>query len=358
MNCRSQIYIAVGLVLLWGARADAQQMAEAHTAVPQQNAAKPKAAPAASKHKVGAFDISINWRTRLEGWNWFEGNTGNSDYALGHSQLRLGIGQTRERFNWLLEAEQATILGAPNDAVVAAPQGQLGLGGTYYAANGNRRNSANMFVKQAFVQFKNLGNANLKLGRFEYFDGLELKSKDPTVATLVATRISQRLIANFGFAAVQRTFDGAQLSWNAGKDNVTLYAARPTRGVFQVDGMGELDVDVFYGAFNAPVQTAHGAGQLRVFALGYIDHRTLVLKTDNRPAAVRAADRGKIELATWGADYVHVFNTKNSGKFDVLGWGVIQTGSWGAQTQRASAFVGEFGWQPPVKTWKTWVSAG
>ena len=95
-----------------------------------------------------------------------------------------------------------------------------------------------------------------------------------------------------------------------------------------------------------------------MFGLGYIDHRTLVLKTDNRPTAVRAADLGKIEIATWGADYVHVFNTANAGKFDLLGWGVAQTGAWGNLTQRADAFVGEAGWQPPVKPLHPWLSAG
>jgi len=311
-----------------------------------------------AKHKLGPLDISINWRTRVEGWNWFEANTGNSDYALWHSLLRLGIGQSSERFDWQLEISQPTILGLPNDAVVAAPAGQLGLGGTYFAANGNESNAANAFVKQAFVQFKQLGPSSFKLGRFEYFDGLEIKSTDPTVATVVQTRIAHRLISNFGFTAVQRTFDGAQLSWYLGQNNVTFFAARPTRGIFQTDGMGELDVDVYYGALNMPFKSSHGAGQLRVFSLGYVDHRTTVLKTDNRPQAVRAGDFGKIEIATTGADYVQVLNTASAGKFDFLVWGVVQTGSWGALTQRAGAFVGEFGWQPPANSWKPWISAG
>ena len=37
------------------------------------------------------------------------------------------------------------------------PQGQLGLGGNYYAANNNHTNVANGFIKQAFVNFKHLG---------------------------------------------------------------------------------------------------------------------------------------------------------------------------------------------------------
>ena len=107
--------------------------------------------------------------------------------------------------------------------------------------------------------------------------------------------------------------------------------------------MDELDVDTYYGAYTRSVTAGQSSGELRVFGLGYIDHRTQVLKTDNRPAPVRAADFGKIEIATWGADYVHVFNTTNSGKFHFLLWGAVQTGSWGVLTQRAGAFVGEAG---------------
>jgi alginate export protein len=314
------------------------------------------AAPA--KHKLGPLEISVNWRTRAEGWNWFQGDTGNSDYGLWNSLLRVGIGQTGERFNWFIEGEQPSILGLPNDAVVAAPQGQLGLGGTYYAANNNHTNEANGFVKQAFVDFRHLGPAALKIGRFEYFDGTEVKPSDPLLATVIQTRITSRLVSNFGFSAVQRAFDGVQMSLNSGQNNWTFVGARPTQGVFQVKGMDELDVDLYSGAYTRSISTKQNAGELRVFALGYIDHRTLVLKTDNRPQAVRAADQGKIEIATYGLDYAHVYNAENAGKFDFLLWGALQNGSWGSQTQHAAAFVGEAGWQPPVRMLKPWISAG
>ena len=330
-----------------------QELPPAQRALPEN---KDPAPP--PKHKLGPFEVSINWRTRAEGWNWFEGNTGNSDYPLWHSLLRLGIGQTGERLDWFVEGEQVSILGLPNDAVVVAPQGQLGLGGTYYAANGNQVNNTSGFLKQGFVNFKHLGPAGLKLGRFEYFDGTEVKPKDPLLTTVIQTRIAHRLISNFGFSAVQRTFDGVQISLDSGPNNFTFFGARPTEGVFQVYGMGELDVDTYYGEYTRSVATKQSAGELRVFALGYVDHRTLVLKTDNRPQAVRAADAGRIEIATYGADYAHVFNTTNAGKFDFLVWGAVQTGSWGNLTQRAGAFVGEVGWQPPVRVLEPWLSAG
>jgi len=334
-----------------------QQPPPADQAVAQKPPAKRKDPPP-TKHKIGPLEVTINWRTRVEGWNWFEGNSGNSHYPFWDSTLRVGIGQTREKFDWFIEGEQPSILGLPDDAVVAAPQGQLGLGGTYYAANHNHTNVANGFLKQAFLNFKQLGPASLKIGRFEYFDGLEVKPQDPLLATIIQTRISSRLISNFAFTVVQRTFDGVQFGVNSGANNVTFFGGRPTAGVFQVKGMDELDVDTYYGAYTRQVKTAHSAGELRVFGLGYIDHRTRVLKTDNRPAPARAADFGKIEIGNFGADYVHVFNTSRAGKFDFLVWGVFQGGAWGAQTQRASSFVGEAGWQPPVKAWKPWLSAG
>jgi hypothetical protein len=242
--------------------------------------------------------------------------------------------------------------------VVPAPQGQLGLGGSYYAANQNQTNSTGGFLKQAFVDFKHLGPANVKLGRFEFFDGAEAKPTDPYLAMIVQNRVASRLISNFAFTAVQRSFDGGEFSWNSGSNNVTLFGARPTQGVFQVNGTDELDVEIYYGSFNHSFTTTHGAGALRVFALGYVDNRQNVLKTDDRPTAVRSADHGKIELATYGANYVHVLKTQTAGKFDFLAWGALQAGSWGALTQRAGAFVGEAGWQPEVKVLNPWISLG
>lgn len=350
------VYLFAGVLLCTALMA--QESTPAQPAQPQTAVQKAKAKDSPPpNHKVGPLEVSVNWRTRAEGWYWFQAPTGNSDYGFWGSLLRVGIGQTGERFSWFIEGEQPSVLGLPNDAVIAAPQGQLGLGGTYYAANHNHTNVANGFVKQAFVNLKSLGPVGLKIGRFEYFDGTEVKPKDPMLAGIVQNRISSRLISNFGFTAVQRAFDGVQASANAGRNNLTFLAARPTQGVFQVKGMNELDVDSYYGAYTRQVGNERNAGDFRVFAIGYIDHRTTVLKTDNRPSGVRAADFGKIEIATWGADYVQVAHVQGAGDFDFLVWGALQTGSWGNLTQRAGAFVGEAGWQAPVKV-KPWVSVG
>jgi Alginate export len=323
----------------------------------QQPTPPQKTDSASIGQKLGPLDFAVSWRTRAEGWDWFKTPNGHGNYTFGDSLLRISIGQRTEHADWFLEGEQVGLVALPTKAVVPAPQGQLGLGGNYYAANSNNSNNVGGFLKQGFVNLKGY-SSNLKIGRFEYFDGNEVKPSDPTLATLIRTRIAQRLIANFTFSAVQRTFDGVQVSSKMGRDNLTVVAMRPTEGVFQVDGMGELDIDTYYSAFTMPIETPNSAGELRVFGLGYIDHRTLTLKTDNRPAAVRTADVNKIEIGTYGADYVHVFNTSTAGKFDALGWFALQNGSWGQLAQRASAFVGEAGWQPPTEILKPWISAG
>ena len=321
-------------------------------------APKPKLAPAPVQHKLGPLNISANWRLRTEAWDWFQPASGGNTYGFGHSLLRVGIGQKSENFDWFLEGAQDAIFGLPTTAIFPGRSGQLGLGGTYFAANGNGENNANGFVKQAYVGFKLPGNGKLRLGRFGFLDGAEVAPKDKSLATLVNTRITQRLIGDFGFSAVGRSFDGALLAFNAGSSNFTLLGARPTRGVYQIDGMGELNVDLFYGAYTLPIASKKSAGELRIFALGYVDERGSVLKTDNRSAPVRTADKDHIRIGTYGADYLHVFHTDKRGQFDFLLWGALQNGSWGVQNHHAEAFVGEFGWQPPVRALNPWFRAG
>ena len=109
----------------------------------------------------------------------------------------------------------------------------------------------------------------LKLGRFGFADGTEVTPKDQTLALFVNTRVAQRMIGEFNFSAIQRSFDGVRAAFDIGKSNFTLLAVRPTRGAFQVDGMGEVAVDLFYGAYTVPESHSSGSGILRLFALSY-----------------------------------------------------------------------------------------
>jgi len=309
--------------------------------------------------KIGDAVVSSSLRSRMYAWNWF-GDTSNGDYTYSGSLLRFGLTESKRAIDWQVEFAVPALVDMPTSAVMPAPFGQLGLGGSYAAANSGATNSSSIFLKQGNVRIKGLGGIagqSIKAGRMEFIDGSEVTPAHGTLAALKRDRIAQRLLANFGFSDVQRSLDGAQYVLNMPGLNVTAVAARPTEGVFQVGGWDELKINVFYGA----VTGEHGkyaATDWRVFALGYSDYRTGVVKTDNRAAAIRNADTNNINIGTYGGHIIQIVPTA-AGPVDLLFWGALQNGSWGTQTQRAGAYAAEAGWQPAVlKQIRPWIRGG
>ncbi len=311
--------------------------------------------------RIGSVTLSGTFRTRVESWNWFEGNAQNNYTYLG-SLLRFSLSQSAPRVDWRIEFAAPALLGLPDNAVVPGAQGQLGLGGSYFMANNRNTNAAMLFVKQGYVRFKGLPDGqSLTLGRMEFLDGGEVAPQNPTLAALKRDRIAQRLIGNFGFSQAGRSFDGLEYTINASnasKLNFTAFAGRPTRGVYQVDGWGELRANLLYGALTGQTPSKSSVGEWRLFGLGYSDYRDHVVKTDNRTLAARRADFEHINIGTFGGHYIHTVETR-SGTFDGLLWGALQTGSWGNLHHRAHAFLAEAGWQPAaLPRLKPWLRAG
>ena len=316
----------------------------------------PQSPPDQGKKKFPLKE-TVQVRLRLESWDWFNTSLADGNYEFFASQLRVGIGQERKKWDWQIELEQPTLLGLPDNAIAPAPQGQLGLGASYYAANHNERNTAGIFLKQAYVRFKGLGGdtaSRLRLGRFEFVDGAETAPKDATLAALKRDRIAHRLLGNFGFSHVGRSFDGVEYVRSTPAANLTLMAGRATQGVFETNGNPELDVDLIYGAYT---RTAHkkATGEWRAFVLHYHDGRG-ALKVDNRSLAARTADHANIRLTTLGGHYLDVFPL-GRGQADVLLWGAWQFGDWGVLTHSAGAGAVEVGYQPKWKL-KPWFRLG
>jgi hypothetical protein len=208
--------------------------------------------------RLGPINIGGNFRTRVEAWDWFDGDADDS-YAFSGSLLRVSLGRQQKKFDWQMEVAAPVLLGLPDRAVAPGAQGQLGLGATYFVANDRSRNAALPFVKQAFVRIKALGGNeahSLRLGRIEWVEGTEVVPQNSTLSAVKRDRIAHRLIGNFGWSHVGRSFDGVQYVYNTARNNLTLTGARPTRGVFQVDGWGDLDVGVLHGAYTRPVGAA------------------------------------------------------------------------------------------------------
>ncbi len=343
-----------GLILLsplaFISAVNAQNAASPTTSSP---AATPKPAASSKPYKIGDWTISGSLRARGEYWDWFNTPGFDDNYTFGASLLRIAAARQSKNNDITLEVAQPTLFGLPGNAVAPAPAGQLGAGGSYRAVNGGQDGS--LFIKTAAIKFKNLGSAanSLRLGRFEFDEGLEVLPKDPSLAWLKRARIADRLIGNFGFTHVQRSFDGGVFSHNDPKSNITLFLGAPTEGVFQLNGMGEVkDVYTFYGAYTKPMKSADA----RLFYIRYHDGRNLT-PVDNRSAAVRALDKGDIDINNFGANYIKTFDL-TCGKADILAWGSLQTGSWGSQSHRANALALEAGYQPKNVKWKPWFRAG
>jgi hypothetical protein len=142
---------------------------------------------------------------------------------------------------------------------------------------------------------------------------------------------------------------GTWVSWRC--------SAVPTRGVFQVDGWGWNRTGFGYGAYTHEWGQGRHAAETRFFAIEYDDWRH-VLKTDNRPLALRQADLDNIRIDTFGGHTVHAFET-GAGTFDAVLWGAVQTGRWGVENQHAGALDAEGGIQPRIlPKLKPWLRGG
>lgn len=317
--------------------------------------ADPAAPPQVKKKR--SLDLFGSWRVRQEAWDWF-GTAPEGRYTFTGSLLRFGAAYRGRRDALTVELSQPTLLNLPKDASLAPPLGQLGLGGAYRDANEGQE--ASLFVKQAFWRHRGLGGPSnsLRLGRFEFIDGTEVIPKDPSLAWLKRERIAHRLIGNFGWSHVQRSFDGGELVHNTPALNVTAFAGMPTEGVFDLDGGATLKgVKVGYASATKPLQGRRLKAEARVFALHSVDDRDDVVKTDNRPGPARAADGQPVSVTTLGAHYLGVWDT-GAGKLDGLLWGAAQFGDWGALSHRAYAFAAEAGFQPKKLPWNPWLRAG
>ena len=296
-------------------------------------------------------------RERTNATQWFAATPNAEQYGHQDSLLRLGLQQRIKHFDYLIEIGQSAELFLPSEAVSpVAAQGQLGLGGTYYASNNNDQDPAAASFRQGYLRYHFKRDTNvLRLGRFEFFEGQETAPANTTLAWLQTNRIAQRLVGNFGFSNGQRSFDGIDGKVGSNNWNVTAMAGRATQGVYNMNANPELNVDIQYLAYTRYLLQKHVL--VRGFALGYHDGRTGLTKTDNRTAAARALDHKNIRIGTYGMNATAAIPVgKNT--VDLLFWGVLQNGNWGLLDQRSGGYAVEGGYRfTGVKT-QPWLRAG
>ena len=310
--------------------------------------------------------LSASLRLRYESWDWFDPGAvanGNNDYGFFAAQSHLVFQGDPARWLGVTADVQHTLWrGLPTDANAAPPQGDLGLGAAYYGPH-HEADDSRVFVHQAFATLRDPGHpaTYLRAGRFEYLDGVEVLTGDPTLDWLKKNRLTARLVGTFGFSHVMRSFDGGTAALDRPGYNLTALAAHPRQGGFEINGGKDVSaVDIAGLTLTVKPKALGGATEGRLFYLYYGDDRSPadgVVKADNRPAPVRAADSGSIGMSQLGGHLIHRARLGRS-TADLLAWGVVQRGHWGTLDHRAWAGAVEAGVQPAGLPAKPWLRAG
>lgn len=281
---------------------------------------------------------------------------GAQHYAFYGNQLRAGLRAVFPHADLGLEVQDTRLLHLPDDASLSAPFGNLGPGATYFA-NTHDRYQGEPFLKQAHLTLR-LSGVAAEVGRFEYRDGLETLPGDATLLALKRMRIAERLVGPFGYTHVTRSFDGARLAVDRPDWNVTAQVTRPTAGGFEVSANREIGHVSLAGLAVTAKRLPHAPPtDARLFYLYYEDGRDETVKVDNRPAPVRAADKGHIAVHSFGGHAITVVDA-GPGALDGLVWGTFQDGTWGDLDHRAWAYAVEAGYQLPRLPGTPWIRAG
>ena len=305
--------------------------------------------------------FTLSERVRGEMVDWFEppadvARRGAERYAFFASQLRAGVKVILPHLQLTADVQDTRLVGLPDDATLAAPQGSLGPGAIYFG-NTHRTTQGEPFLKQGFAVVRGAG-FSLTGGRFEYRDGLETVPGDATLAIVKRTRIAERLVGPFDFTHVTRSFDGVRIAYDQPDWNATVLAVHPTHGGFEISANREISRIGLAGASATLKRLPHGPpADLRVFYLYYQDDRRGPLRADNRALEAREADHDALAIHTGGAHAITAIDA-GPGIVDLLGWAAVQGGWWGRQSHTAWAYALEAGYQLPRVPGSPWLRAG
>ncbi len=291
------------------------------------------------------------------------GHEYQNEYGFAQEFVRVGLGYHFDSgVTAYAEALSAGLFNLPTNAKAPYPQGESGIGATYYDAN-RSRDALGIFLKQAYISLDpaKFGGFGLVAGRYEFNDGTEIMPDDPGLQWLVLNRIQQRLIGSRFVLVGGRSLDGAKVTYGDATRNVTLLYGVPTQGAYLVDGNNEINgVDVAYLSFNAGPRALPGwlweRALARLFLIHYDDTRGILLP-DNQSLAQRMQSNGPVRITTLGGNFLREF-AAGPGEFDLLLWGATQFGSWGTQTQSSYSYNAEIGYHWLDGPWKPWLRGG
>jgi hypothetical protein len=297
----------------------------------------------------------ITLRNTVE--NWFQPASPNfkNSYDYFFTRSRLAIALRNPYIGAYVQAQDVHMWNLPENAIAPSPQGAMGSGATYYS-HAKSDFDHSLIIRQAYLDFPKLFLKGLsaRIGRFDYADGQEVSyKKNPKVTWLKNARLSDRMIGAFDWSSYNRSFDGAQLAYDNKDFNLYVSAAHPTQGGYENAAQKTIS-SINLGNITATMKYGERLKntEARVFYYYYSDHR-------NIPSILGQSGlkEGPIRIDTYGTHWLHT-EKNNSGVFDMLFWGALQDGKWGAVDHRAWAATIEGGFQFTNVFSKPWIRGG
>lgn len=300
---------------------------------------------------------SLRWQvrdtTRVESWRFFEPKTGggNPDYTFIANRLFVGIDYRHPRIDAVAAAQYVQFGGLPTNAT---GPGALGSGPQYFDHAGDT-NSRQLYLKALYLRLKSLApGVTIQAGRFGYATGAESASGQASIEAVKRMRLDARLIGEFEWSIYQRAFDGVRIDVERSRWHATGSWFRPTQGGFEEQAGRPLrHVALTAGTFALRPSTWLRNTDWQAFVYRYDDERAVRGRPDNTGSTATAAD---VDVTSTGTSVVGVYPAAR-GEVDVLGWVVLQRGSWYGQQHRAGAVAAEIGYRPSVGV-RPWVRAG
>ncbi len=297
---------------------------------------------------------------RYEHWKWFEGPSRNEEYGYPFQRTRLNLKYTAPHWTIFLQPQYVHMFGVPDDAFAQGPEGPLGMGGLYYA-HSHDTDPHSVGIHQAYIAIHDalMKDLTIKLGRFEYSDGLEVfrKSDGKHFNMLKNMRLGDRMISPFGWSAFGRSFDGVLWQYDKPKVNLTAGLFYPTQGGWEEDINETINnIRIIPVTLTAKRGSIIPGMEMALFYYNYRDNRGVTQRVDNTGMMI-APGGVDIDINMFGGHALGTYDI-GPGTMDMLLWGGLQTGDWYELDHNAYAFDAEIGYQFTKVFAKPWIRAG
>jgi hypothetical protein len=312
----------------------------------------PQAAVAGLSWKSGGHEIGLGLvsRFRYECWDAHASDPRCFSAVRSRASLKYSYEDFVTAF---AEFQDARLNGLESDG--------SGAGDLYFDFSRVSSKTSDQDLRQVWLQVKLAEGLRVRAGRQDFKLATEVMYPEGNWKYLKGARLSQRLVGTVGWTHGERSNDALSATYELGEHHLFLWGGKPTTGVFDVDRAYDTQDDIKYGGFQMTAKRGAWIDdtEFRIFGIGYFDERP--------PSDGGLSLNKEVRVYTAGASMLGV-KKMGSGNFDYLLWGAWQWGDFpdrfmaapitGDLSQRAWAFLAEFGYQLPEVAWKPWMRVG